>query len=67
MLIARKPKYVDVLKGSKTTNPAIPAPDIFPPTVPSQTTVNYFIPSAGEWTMCQIAPEVDKLTTPSSG
>lgn len=47
-LSGRKPKYVDVLKGSKITNLSIPAPDIFPPIMPSQTTVNYFIPSAVE-------------------
>jgi hypothetical protein len=45
---ARKLKYVDVLERSKTTNPSIPAPDIFPPIMPSQATVNYFIPSAVE-------------------
>jgi hypothetical protein len=57
---------VDVLKGSKITNLSIPAPDIFPPIMPSQTTVNYFIPSTGEWTLFQIAPEADRLNTPSS-
>jgi hypothetical protein len=57
---------VDVLERSKTTNPSIPAPDIFPPIMPSQATVNYFIPSAGEWTVFQIAQEADRPATPSS-
>lgn len=56
---------MDVLERSKTTNPSIPAPDIFPPIMPSQATVNYFIPSAGEWTVFQIAQEADMHTTPS--
>jgi len=61
----RKPKYVDVLERNKTINPSIPAPDIFPPIMASQATVNYFIPSAGEWTMFQIAQEADRPTTHS--
>jgi len=57
---------VDVLERSKTINPSIPAQDIFPPIMPSQTTVKYLIPSAGEWTIFQIVQEADSPTTPSS-
>jgi hypothetical protein len=49
LLVARKPKYVDVLKGSKTTNPSVPAPDLFPPLIPSQPTGNYFVSAPGKW------------------
>ncbi|XP_023718368.1 uncharacterized protein LOC111870357 isoform X4 [Cryptotermes secundus] len=44
----RKPRYVNVLEGSKTTGPSLPAPDLFPPIIPSQTSVNYFVPSPVE-------------------
>jgi hypothetical protein len=54
---------VDVLAGSKMTNVSVPAPDIFPPIMPSQTTVNYFIPPPGKWTIFQIVPEAEEWHT----
>ncbi|KAJ4437480.1 hypothetical protein ANN_17624 [Periplaneta americana] len=42
----RKPKYVDVLGGNKTTNLNVTATDLFPTVMPSQPQ-NYFIPAPG--------------------
>ncbi|XP_069689503.1 protein transport protein Sec16A-like isoform X2 [Periplaneta americana] len=43
----RKPKYVDVLGGNKTTNLNVTATDLFPTVMPSQPQ-NYFIPAPVE-------------------